>query len=79
VNSLGFSLQQLVDKPTRGNNILDLVLTNIPDRIVNVNGVNNLLGTDYLAVEFMLALKNTIKLYREDRCTISSALILEIC
>ena len=34
-----FSLQQLVPEPTRGAHTLDLLLTNNPDRISNVNWV----------------------------------------
>ena len=50
-----YSLQQLVVEPTRENNILDLILTNIPERITDVRVTCNLPGTDHLAVDFLLS------------------------
>ena len=41
----------LVDFPTQGENTLDLILTNIPDKIKNVTGFDNILGADHLTFE----------------------------
>jgi hypothetical protein len=41
-------LWQLVDFPTRGENTLDLILTNIPNKIQNVTGFDDVLTTDHL-------------------------------
>jgi len=45
-------LSQMVNSPTRGNHILDLVLTNRPDYITAVHLMDNLPGTDHDSVEF---------------------------
>ena len=38
---------QVVDFPTRQENSLDLVLTNIPDKIVNIVGFYDILESDH--------------------------------
>ncbi len=47
-----FALHQLVTEPTRLNNILDLVVTNNPDKTTNVSVSDGLPGSDHLAVNF---------------------------
>ena len=51
-----YSLHQLVQQGTRGSNILDLVLTNDPALVENVDVVENLDVCDHDAVQFDLAL-----------------------
>ena len=41
-----FYLCQMVYFPTRGENTLDLILTNIPDKIENVMGFDDILSTE---------------------------------
>ena len=48
-------LTQLVNEPTRGNHILDLVLASTPDFASNVQTVGSLPGSDHHAVQFDLA------------------------
>lgn len=50
-------LYQLIDFPTRINNILDLVLTNSPDKVMNIQGFHDTLSTDHLLISFELNLK----------------------
>ena len=38
---------QVVDFPTQQKNLLDLVLTNIPDKIVNIVGFYDILESDH--------------------------------
>ena len=47
-------LAQLVSANTRQDSILDLVLTNIPDRISQVTVCDNIPGTDHDAVKFVI-------------------------
>ena len=47
-----FALEQLVSKPTRNENILDLVFSNEPLQASNVHVVNGLVGSDHHAVRF---------------------------
>jgi hypothetical protein len=47
----------LVDFPTRNDNILDLVLTNIPEKILNLEGFDDILETDHKILKFDLNLK----------------------
>jgi len=50
---LGCFLDQiLINSPTTGIHILDLVLTNRPDNITAVHPMDNLPGTDHGSVEF---------------------------
>ena len=49
---LDHSLQQLVKEPTRGGNILDLLLTNVEERVNKVTVVDGLPGGDHDAVNF---------------------------
>ena len=51
------ALRQFVDEPTRGNNILDLVFTNMQDRVTNVQVVDGLPGSDHDGVHFNITLK----------------------
>jgi endonuclease/exonuclease/phosphatase family metal-dependent hydrolase len=50
-------LWQLVDFPTRGENTLDLILTNIPNKIQNVTGFDDVLTTDHKLISFEINLK----------------------
>ena len=47
------SLTQLVTQPTRGENILDLLLTNSPDMISQVDVVSGIPGSDHDAIQFL--------------------------
>ena len=47
------SLTQLVTQPTRGENILDLLLTNSPDMIYQVDVVDGIPGSDHSAIQFL--------------------------
>ena len=47
------SLTQLVTQPTRGKNILDLLLTNSPDMISQVDVVSGIPGSDHDAIQFL--------------------------
>ena len=51
-----FSLCQLVQDPTRGVNVLDLVLTNNTSSVSNLNVCDNLPGTDHDAVQFTFSI-----------------------
>ena len=48
-------LSQLVTVPTRGDNILDLLFSNSPNFITNVQVTDNLPGTDHDAIKFTLS------------------------
>ena len=50
-----FAFRQLVEKPTRQSNILDLVLTNLPARISNVEVTDGIVGSDHCAVGFNIS------------------------
>ena len=50
-------LWQLVNFPTRGDNILDLILTNTPNKVSNVQGFDDILNTDHKLVSFNINLK----------------------
>ena len=50
-------LYQLIDFPTRCDNILDLVFTNLPDKVINVQGFEDILNTDHKLISFELDLK----------------------
>ena len=54
------SLTQLVHLPTRGNNILDLVLTTNEDLIENLTVDNKISNSDHRAITFDLRLKNKV-------------------
>ena len=49
-------LWQLVNFPTRGENTLDLILTNIPDKIQNVTGFDDVLESDHKLISFKINL-----------------------
>jgi len=51
-------LTQLVSSPTRGDHILDLILTNNPSCVSNVRVADNLPGSNYDAVEFALSVSS---------------------
>ena len=53
--ALDYGLQQLVDKPTRGENILDLFFTNSDSLVQHVNVKPGISGHDY--VEIMCDIK----------------------
>ena len=50
-------LYQLGDFLTREDNILDLLLTNFPDKIVNVQGFEDILVTDHKHISFQIDLQ----------------------
>ena len=50
-------LWQMVDFPTRANNILDLVLTTIPEKIINLQGFDDILDTDHKLISFDINFK----------------------
>lgn len=67
-NCLNFNLFQVVDRPTRGDNILDLVLTSSPELIETVNCVASLSDPNTLLIELsvtLLTLTPTIKTIRD--------------
>lgn len=55
----GRSLVQLVLKPTRGNNILDLLLTNDPRIVAGIEVTNGIQGSDHDAIQFTLTSART--------------------
>ena len=59
-------LWQLVTFPTRINNILDLILTNVPDKIANLEGFEDIFITDHkiLSFELNLRIRRTFKAKR---------------
>ena len=52
---------QMVDFPTRMGNTLDLILTNILEKIYNVHGFDDILNTDHKLIRFDLNLKIQMK------------------
>ena len=50
-------LGQLINFPTRGDNTLDLILTNTPDKVRNVQGFEDILNTDHKLLSFNINLK----------------------
>ena len=50
-------LWQLLNFPTRANTTLDLVLTNIPDKVNNMQGFDDILNTDHKLISFDLSLE----------------------
>ena len=52
-----FVLWRLIDFPTRNGNILDLLLTTIPEKISNINGFDDILSTDHKLVSFNINFK----------------------
>ena len=49
-------LWQVIDFPTRNDNFLDLLLTNIPDKISNIKGFQDILNSDHQLIEFSMDL-----------------------
>jgi hypothetical protein len=47
-------LWQLVDFPTRIDHTLDLILTNIPDKVVDIHGFEDIINTDHKLISFTL-------------------------
>ena len=47
------NVSKMVDFPTR-NNVLDLILTNIPDKVTSVYGFDDILSTDHKLIKFVL-------------------------
>lgn len=67
-NCLNFNLIQVVNQPTRGDNILDLVLTSSPELIENVDSVPGLSDHNILLIELsipVLTRNPTIKTIRD--------------
>ena len=50
-------LWQVIDFPTRNDNFLDLLLTNIPDKISNIKGFQDILNSDHQLIEFSMDLR----------------------
>ena len=50
-------LWQLIDFPTRGENILDLLLTTIPTKLRHIHGFDDIISTDHKLINFELDLK----------------------
>ena len=50
-------LWQLVDFPTRNTNILDLILTNIPEKVKDIHDYDDVINTDHKLVSFVLDFK----------------------
>ena len=50
-------LWQLVTFSTRINNILDLILTNVPDKIANLEEFEDIFNTDHKILSFELDLR----------------------
>ena len=50
-------LWQFIDFPTRNDHILDLLFTNIPDKISNFKGSQDILNSDHQLIEFSLDLR----------------------
>ena len=48
---------QMVYLPTRGNNILDLIVTTIPEKVSNFIGLDDILSTDHKLISFELNLR----------------------
>ena len=44
----------MVDFPTRNNNVLDLILTNTPDKVTGVYDFDDILSTDHKLTKFVL-------------------------
>lgn len=47
----------MVDFPTRNTNILDLILTNIPNKLHHIQGFEDILRTDHQLISFDVDLK----------------------
>ena len=47
-----YFLQQMVLEPTRRENILDLILTNTPELLMNINVCEGLGNSDHSSIEF---------------------------
>ena len=54
------ALHQLVHKPTRGSNTLDLLFTNVGDMIKDVRVIDGIIGSDHDAIQFDV---NTVRLH----------------
>ena len=50
-------LWHLIDFPTSNDNLLDLLLTNIPDKISNIKGFQEILNSDHQLIEFSVDLR----------------------
>lgn len=50
-------LWQVIDFPTRNDDMLDLLLTNIPDKISNIKGFQDILNSDHKLIEFSIDLR----------------------
>ena len=61
----GNFLWQLVDFPTRNMNILDLVVTNIPEKVKDIHGFDDVSNTDHKLInsvlDFKIQKKPTVK------------------
>ena len=50
-------LWQVIDFPTRNDNFLDLLLTNIPEKISNIKGIQDILNSDHQLIELSIDLR----------------------
>jgi hypothetical protein len=46
-------LWQMIDFPTQNNNVLDLILTSMPDKVTNLIGFDDILSTDHKLISFV--------------------------
>ena len=60
-------LTQLINSPTRGDHILDLVFTNRPDYLTAVRPMDNLPGTDHDSVELNICIYPPQRLNHDKR------------
>ena len=47
-------LWQVIDFPARNDNFFNLLLTNIPDKIFNIQGFQDILNSDHQLIEFSM-------------------------
>ena len=47
-------LRQLVDFPTRNENVLDLILSNAPEKVKEFHGFEDIISTDHKLISFTL-------------------------
>ncbi len=62
-----YFLWQAIDFPTRENNILDLILTSISEKLTNIDGSQDIMVTDHKLVKFCINLRIAKKLKAERR------------
>jgi hypothetical protein len=60
-----YNLHQMVTKPNRGDNILDLLATNIPEQVINVNTVEGISDHSVVTANLCLNINKSIKQRRK--------------